>query len=222
MRNISVARGAARAMAIVAMMVPAGDAVAQSVLVTNIGQPIRATTIVDQSLWASQSFMTDGSSYLLAYVRTMLGLSVGSPTIVSQLRADNAGAPGALLTTFSFPTVPSGPTTLLTLTPGSTVALAPSTLYWIVFGVAGSGEFGWSYAQGNAQNGPGSLGSYAYSTDQGTTWGAFNNQDPYLIEVAVSTPNAVPEPATLSLIALGMLGAIGPIVRRSRRPAASS
>ena len=44
---------------------------------------------------------------------------------------------------------------------------SPNTAYWLVLGATGSGSFGWAYAPGNAQTGPGSLGGYSYSTNAG-------------------------------------------------------
>lgn len=181
-----------------------------TVLVSNLAEPVRATTSIEQALWAAQSFSTDASAYSLTSIRTILGSGIGSFTGVAELRAGTTT--GALLTSFTLGSL-AGPQGIQTLTPLSSVMLAPSSIYWLILGATGTGSFGWSYAQGNNQTGPGALGSYEYSSDQGAIWGAANTDDPYLIEVNVTSVSPVPEPATWAMMILGF-GLIGAAMRR--------
>lgn len=194
----------ALALALTAVLSPAANAV---VLVSNIAEPIRATTAVDSELWAAQSFVNDGQTWSLTSIRTVLGGESTSPNAVIELREGTVS--GALLSTFAPPTL-SGPQSITTITPASAVSLSPGQTYWLIFGVAGQGGFGWSYAEGNGQTGTGSLGAYAYSFDQGANWGSFGTDNPYLIEVNVAV---IPEPATW-LMLIGGFAAAGMVTRR--------
>jgi hypothetical protein len=186
---------------------------AAAVLVGNLDQPTRATTIVpiDQG-WAAQSFATGAASEVLSAIDVLVGLRSGTPVVVAELHADSADGPGALLATFSVPLLPSGTPQPVALTPDIAAVLAPFSTYWLVMGTSGAGAFGWSYAQGNASNGPGALGAYAYSPDQGASWSGFGTDNPYQLQVEVS---AVPEPANAAMLALG-LGLLGVQTWRSR------
>ena len=189
---------------------------AQTVLVSNLAEPKRDTSAISQLQWAAQSFLTDGSSSVLWSVQTRLGDLLGAPVVAAELRADDGtGLPGALLTTFTHGAIPAGPPATLTLTPGAVVPLAPGTLYWLVLGVSGPGQFGWDYAQGDASAGPGSLEWFAYSLDQGATWGGASDLFPVQVRVDVVT-TAAPEPGTLSLLALGAALTLA-AARRARR-----
>ena len=180
------------------------------ILVSNIEEATRDTTSVYAAVpgtpgqWAAQAFMTDGSSYTLSSLDTLLGNLAGTPSVVAELHAQGgAFNVGTLLTTFMVPALMPTPS-LVSLIPTGVVTLAPNTTYWIVFGVSGPGTLGWSYAEGNNQTGPGSLGAYGYSPDDGATWGPFGTDNPYQIRVLVETVAAVPEPASSFMLLAGL------------------
>lgn len=198
---------------LVAAAVPSWPAAA-AVLVGNLDQPSRAVTIVPiEQGWAAQSFVTGASGERLSAIDVLVGRRAGDPIIVAELHADSATGPGSLLSSFTVPLLPASSPQVVTLTPGTDVALAPDTTYWLVLGTSGPGSFGWSYAQGNGSTGPGSLASYAYSADGGASWGSFGSDNPYQLQVDVS---AVPEPAAVQALMLGLLCMIG-LMRRRRR-----
>jgi MYXO-CTERM domain-containing protein len=170
------------------------------VLVDNLFEPQRGTTLVDSSLWAAQSFVTSSDAVTLQGLELWLGERVDAPAITAELRADSAGGPAATLASFSLPALTAGATQIEWLPALSQLELAPSTPYWIVLGVTGAGSFGWTYAEGNNQTGPGALASYDYSTDAGSSWADFGSDNPYLVRVSVSP---VPEAPTAALLLAG-------------------
>ena len=183
-----------------------GNAAHAEVLVSNVDVPIRGVTDLSQALWAIQSFTTDGNEHVLTSIEVLAGAMMGNPTLVAELRADMAGSPGSSLSTLSFAGFGGGPPSLITMSSmsPSPLVLSANTTYWLALGATGEGGFGWAYAEGNAQSGPGSLGYYSYSIDTGATWGAFGTDDPYSLRVNVSP---VPEPASAALLLLGLAAA---------------
>ena len=172
------------------------------VLISNIDVPIRGVTTVSQDLWAGQSFATDGQTYKLTSIDLRLGALAGAPSLVAELHADAAGSPGSTLASYLLAGIGAGAPALFTM-PGSFLDLSANTTYWIVLGATGRGSFGWAYAEGNSQAGPGSIGAYRYSSDAGGSWGGAGTDNPYNVRINVA---AVPEPQTVTLILLGLLG----------------
>lgn len=172
------------------------------VLVTNLAEPLRDTTPIGNNpnpvpapfpspewYWAAQSFVTDGQSYALGQIDIIAGDENAAPVVVAELRADNAGAIGTLITTLVAPSF-VGSQSPRTLVPASPVSLAPATIYWVVLGsqAPGDGTLGWSYANTNLSQGTGLIGLFADSTDSGGTWN-YASASPYFIQVI-----AEPEP----------------------------
>jgi hypothetical protein len=187
-----------------------------TVLVSNLAEPVGPTTLMEVNLWASQSFVVDGSNWTLTDITTVVGDLTGDPSIVAELH--DGTETGAILTTFALPSF-AGPTSARTFTPLSAVTLNAGGTYWFTLRNTGSGSYGWTYALGNGQTGTGSLGAYSYSDDQGATWGVCcgsGTDNPYLFEVNVR-PVAVPEPASWALMILGFAAA-GSALRRRGYP----
>ncbi|HBS28655.1 MAG TPA: hypothetical protein DEB06_04195 [Phycisphaerales bacterium] len=186
------------------LMALAGAANAD-VVVTNLAEPFRATTEVGNNpnpvmppsgaplwSWAAQSFITDGASYALTQIDIIGGEAslAPAPVIVAELRADNAGTIGALITTLVIPDM-TGPVAPRGLTPSVPVTLDPSTTYWIVLGsqAPGDGTLGWSYANSNESVGTGVIAQYADSQDSGATWN-YGTEFPYFIQVVAEPSTA--------------------------------
>lgn len=182
-----------------------------SVLISNLAEPLRGTTVVDNGLWAAQSFYNDPSTSQLVSIRTVLGEALDAPDVFAELR--QGSTTGAVLTAFALPTL-AGALSVRTLTPLSAVTLSPSETYYLIMGVRGGGSFGWSYAQGNGFVGTGGFGIYEYSTDQAGSWTNYGADNPYLMEVNVLA-GAVPEPGSWLLLVVG-LGGVGAVMRRGR------
>jgi hypothetical protein len=177
-----------------------------AVLVSNLDQPVRGTTVVADDLWASQGFTTDSLARTLSSVTLVLGSATAGATLFAELHV--ADPTGALIASFALPDL-SGALAEVTLLPGGPTTLDPGTTYYIVIGATG-GSFGWSYAEGNMQSGAGSIADYRYSSDLGASWGPGGFENPYLIEVATE---AVPEPGNWALMIAGF-GLIGLSLRR--------
>jgi len=197
--------------ALMAALLPV-TAVRADVLVENLLQTQRGTSDIDSSLWAAQSFVTAAEAVNLQSIELWLGQRVGDPLITAELRADSASGPAATLATFGLPLLGVGAPQIELLPAVPQLQLAAGTTYWIVLGVPGAGSFGWTYAEGNNQAGPGTLGNFSYSTDGGGNWVNFGADNPYLVRVNVS---AVPEPATAATMFVGM--ALLLALRRRRR-----
>jgi len=197
--------------AVVAVVVPISAARAD-ILVDNLLEPQRGTTIVTADFWAAQSFVTAGSAVTLQSVELWLGRRDGDPLLTAELRADSASGPAATQASFGLPLLAPGATQIELLPSLPPVALAANSTYWIVLGVTGAGSFGWTYAEGENQTGPGALGNYNYSSDGGASWTSYGNLNPYLVRVNVT---AVPEPAGVATLLAGM--ALIAALRQRRR-----
>jgi len=190
-------RCAGVALAVVGLVCAAASA---DVLISNLAEPFRATTEIGNNpnpvsppsgalewSWAAQSFVTDAVSYSLTRIDIIGGdaSEVPAPVIVAELREDNGGTIGALITTLT-PSDFTGPPAARTLTPDIAVMLAPSTTYWVVLGseAPGDGTLGWSYANSNNSEGTGAIGAYADSQDSGANW-TYGTDFPYFIQVVV-------------------------------------
>lgn len=214
MNLLASSRAAApAALALLPTLLLALPAAHADTLVDNLSQPYNATTTVTSVLWSAQSFVTGSDAVRLLSIEIPIGESLGGPSIFAELHADAGPMQvGAMLTSFVLPEVSAGALEieLLPTMPTRELDLAPDTIYWVVLGVVGAGSFGWSYAQGNASSGPGSLANYSYSSDGGSSWLTFGNDDPYHIRVNVSP---IPEPGSAALLFSGLL-AIGSLYRR--------
>lgn len=173
------------------------------VIVSNLAEPLRATTDIGNNpnpvpppsmalewSWAAQSFSTDNMAYSLTRIDLIAGQAAADPVVVAELRENDGGAIGALITTLSVPDLTGAPSPR-TFVPDAPVTLAPSTTYWVVLGSAapGDGTFGLSYANSNLSVGVGSIGAYADSQDSGANWN-YGTKFPYFIQAVgeKSTP----------------------------------
>lgn len=192
-----------------ALLVAIAAAASADVVITNLAEPLRATTDIGNNpnpasppsgatewSWAAQSFSTDAASYSLTRIDIIAGDEANAPVVVAELHEDNAGAIGALITTLVVPDLTGSPAPRM-FTPSSPVTLTPSTTYWVVLGseAPGDGTLGWSYANSNNSVGTGVIGAYADSQDSGANWN-YGTKFPYFIQV-------VAEPTTPCNTCLG-------------------
>jgi len=213
----SIARGALAASFIVLL---AGAAHADSLLVGNLAEPVRAATpIGNPQYFAAQSFAVD-ASYDLTTIIALMGNAVGADAVVELRSSDALGeidlSASGLLTSFAVPDL-TGPAATRSFTPNGAVQLSAGVQYWFVVGV-NSGGLDWFYADSNNYAGPGAILTFADSSDAGATW-IYGSDFPFFIEVR---GDAVPEPAPMLLLALGLGGLLwcghrGDVGRSHRR-----
>ena len=140
--------------------------------------------------------------------------ALGSPNLTMFLYNELLGVPGTALATLGSQTY-SGLQQTLTFTPGSPVALAASTAYYLVVACTNCAQS----VTGNNwhQRGPATLSGLAgssatagilFSGDNGATWGVFQTTRTPLFQVNGNVVSDVPEPATFGLMTAALaLGA---------------
>ena len=189
------------------------------VIVDNLSQTPVGNGQVGAGQFEGQEFNTGSQGYTLTSIVANVGGISGSLTLTAELVADNGNTPagGTVLTTFSVPTIGTSfanktfdPTT-------SGVTLAANTNYWFLLSyTSGSGTFGWNYAGTQTASGPGSLGNYATSFNNGASW-VINNFGPGTPDLIQVNGNAVPEPSTLSMAGVAGLIGLGAWLRHRTR-----
>jgi len=200
---------------------------AQTVIISNLAEPNANNNagLVGSDSWAAQGFSTPAStSYSLDSVSLKLSRdpSFSGTFIVSFWDASGpAGRPGSQLATIS-----SGNVGTLTTSPvdyafpasGAGITLAPSTSYFVVLSASApfaSAGLYWSFpdAQNPGSTGPGQIGSWTTSANQGASWDFLDPNSPFQIAVSGT---AVPEPETYALVS-GLVLVGFAALRRLRR-----
>ncbi|QDT73299.1 beta strand repeat-containing protein [Lacipirellula limnantheis] len=178
--------------------------VAEGVLLTNLDEPVRGATPIGNNpnpldppegpgapwYWGAQQFINDGATHTLTAIKARVGggSTAPAPQVVAELRADDGGTIGALLTTFTAPDM-TGDLEVREFVPDSLVTLDPSAKYWFTLGSAnpGEGTFFWQYANSNVWGGAGAFANYADSAESGSPWTYRGVDFPYFLEVDVAT-----------------------------------
>ena len=183
---------------------------AQTVVLSNLSSTRSSQVSLSATAYQAAPFTTDSSSsYSLNSVT--LGLAAATNTSGNFFVAIYSGV--------------SQPTTLVTngqlsgnsnpasagnysFTAGATVALAPSTTYWVVAGVtSGAGVYKWQTNTTDAYSVSSWLqvpDGFGHSVNAGGTWSTGTTTTPQVFEISAT---AIPEPSTYAgLVGLTVLG----------------
>ena len=151
---------------------------------------------------AGQQFTTGSTTENLQSVTLRLLGSADSLNV--SLYSDNAGNPGTSLLSLGSLTPSGSGYANYSLTAPSAFSLVASTAYWVV--ATYNGTPSWAYTYSTSYTGTGSLGNVANSTTGVGSWTTYSGAfEPYQLEVD-SGAASVPEPSTLALIGLGVVG----------------
>lgn len=154
----------------------------------------------------AQRFTTGTSGRTFSSVSFVVSGTSGPATASVYIYNDNSGSPGSSLTTLSGPAALTSGAATYTFT--GSLALNPSTTYWVVWdnSAAGDSEYNLSVTAATS----GGSGDWLTASDYGyktlalgaSTWNTGVTSDPTSAGPIRMTVTAVPEPAT----AAGLLG----------------
>lgn len=172
-------------------------------LTDNLAKTTASTEFVAGNTWIAAAFATNDASYRISSATLLLSAPSAS-TAKLDLYSTGTGQPTQLLSTLaspaSFPNVASN----VSFT-GSSYILSPNSTYWLVL-KATSGSFDWSWTSDGTGTGIGFLSQWGASDDAGATWFTSNIEPMQLRVLADPVNPVVPEPQSLALAALGLLG----------------
>jgi len=204
-----VTSGVARASAIVYSTFGPGDSYSTAVAnaVSSSGSELHLENIVAEGFTPAATYTLDG-------IRLTASYDSGSPNELDvALQADTSGQPSGIpLESWVFTNLPTS-ASILSAASGLHPTLAAGIQYWLVASVPGAGSTFDSWFRSD----PAVFGMTAGSHNGEATWLVSPGQIQTAFEID-GTPvrtSTVPEPATLTLTALGSIG----VVRRYRRRA---
>jgi hypothetical protein len=141
---------------------------------------------------------TPSGTFTLTQIDVAIDVVSGTNSASLTLNSDSGGLPGAVLETWSLPSLPGFPTccTVETVTPsGSPIVLTSGTQYWLVASPIASDTFAAWMVNSTSASGPRATNQGSgFSSDGVSALGAFD---------VLGTPG-VPEPSTLLFTAGGL------------------
>jgi hypothetical protein len=176
---------------------------------SNISQPTSGVIATGSDTWLAQPFITGNSpgGYFLNSVQLSMGAAAGNPSgFTVSIYGYSGRFPSVSLGSL---TGPNPSTAGVQTFSASGITLSSATPYWIVMTSStpvGNGAYNWNFASNtnsfSTDNWSMRLGAsyyFAYSSD-GINW-LNNNNNPFQFAINAT---AVPEPATTSLIIIGL------------------
>jgi PEP-CTERM motif-containing protein len=181
------------------------------VLYDNLGATTSAAdplSVDDNYVPSADSFSTGSSATNLLDVKVLLSGSPNGGSIVVSLLSDDSTSPGSLITTIGTLNDSSltGAPTVFDFPLSTPASLSAETRYWIQLNSSNDTGAFWDYSYDGS--GVGVANEYLYF--DGTVFNNNPKGGPYQMELTSS----VPEPASLTLLAVGAVGLLG---RRRKR-----
>jgi hypothetical protein len=180
------------------------------------GSSLQATSF--RKAFGFTTSATGSFSFTSLGITARFASGIADAQILGGIYSDAGGIPSATqLVAFNSVTVPTTQTTptVYTFTPVSAFSLSPSTTYWVsLFGASDTDIAVWTINASNnfpsvtgAGAGDISLLGYTFSTNGGGGWGVSATSNALTITLA-SGGSSAPEPGTLALLALGIVGGV--------------
>ena len=142
---------------------------------------------------------TPSADYTLDSITVAFSYFSGTNAFDLWLMSDSAGVPGAIIETFGFTNVP-GSGTLLTAASVLNPVLSAGTPYWLIASAQGDGALGWHRNNTGDQ-------TLALRANDGIFFVADAEVAPAFQVEGTPLGAAVPEPASLTLLGVGLAGA---------------
>jgi hypothetical protein len=189
---------------------------AQTIALSNFGEPLFASDSISVTHWEYQSFVTTGGDW----AGTIQSIAIKDSSVSAAVYVANLfqGLPGSGTLVGSY-TLSSDTGGVATFLPTASYTLTADTTYSFVLGTS-SGTFGWDAANTYNSVGSGTFPAqpnmtFGMSEDGGLSWTDYTHDGswPQYLEI---TTTAIPEPTTYGLLLGGAtLGLVG--WRRWRR-----
>jgi hypothetical protein len=163
--------------------------------------------------------LLDGHTFTPATTGTLAQITIafeffqGVNAGTVSLRADAAGAPGAVLESWSVSNLPPFNTvfhTPLTLNDATNVSLTAGTPYWVVVSTTSASTLDWNLTK------PITLGIRATSINDGASWRVHSDFQGAFRVTENESASVVPEPASITLWSLIALGSAVSAWRRRK------
>jgi hypothetical protein len=200
----------------------ANQASGQTSIISNLSSQDAGVAVpLSSATWVAASFTMGSVPYTLSDVQVRLSGTVASSTFY-EIESNSSGKPsGTVVSAFTDPTFSGSAATTYPFNAASSIILSANTTYWLVGGTTSGTTSILAGSSGTLPSGSGAtFGSYAVTTNGGTTWGAAG---PFLDQkIQLDGVADVPEPETSAEMLGGATLVVAGCYRRWRRAVKSA